>query len=171
MELGDVRPCGEPPLVEDMEFEPARTRKLGRGHQQAFWKLLNEMARRRLTDLFGKELVRAGNGMATPAGAGKASLGCLLPAEPPELRVNEFGRIRIEVEDTDGCYTLSVTDLRLHHPEDNSVNQDAVRELSQKLKRGEPCVLSMGLTRPWTRPGDSQSRHWLQVNGIHLERD
>jgi hypothetical protein len=32
-------------------------------------------------------------------------------------------------------------------------------------------ILSVGLTRPFRKWGDSEERHWLQVNNIHLEDD
>jgi hypothetical protein len=102
---------------------------------------------------------------------GTASLGCLLPATRPQLWVNPWGKIRLIAEDTEGRYELSVTDLRLHNPEDNTPNLDAVSGLQDRLNGASRCVLSMGLTKAWTKPGDDQVRHWLQVNGIHVEDD
>jgi hypothetical protein len=104
-------------------------------------------------------------------GAGTASLGCLIPATGPQLWVNPWGKIRLIVDDTEGRYDLSVTDLRLHDPEDNTPKLDAVTALQKRLKGANRSVLSMGLTKSWTKPGDSHARHWLQVNGIHMEDD
>ena len=75
------------------------------------------------------------------------------------------------VDDTDGRYDLSVTDLRLYNPEDNTPNLDAVIALGNRLRGANRSVLSAGLTKSWTKPGDSHARHWLQVNGIHMKDD
>ena len=43
--------------------------------------------------------------------------------------------------------------------------------VAARLARGVPCLLSVGLTRPFSsREGDAPV-HWLQVNNIHLEDD
>lgn len=41
--------------------------------------------------------------------------------------------------------------------------------LAARIRTGVPVILSLGLTRPWARPGDTVARHWLQVNNIHLQ--
>jgi hypothetical protein len=169
VELGDVRGCGTPPLVEDVEFRLAQTERVGRLKETAFWELLHGIAGSRLKEIFGDDLEQVGSNLAVPSGAGTASLGCLLPATGPKLWLNNWGKIRLIVDDTEGRYDLSVTDLRLHDPEDNTPNLDAVSKLDHRLKGANRCVLSMGLTKAWTKPGDSQARHWLQVNGIHVE--
>lgn len=171
VELGDVRGCGTPPLVEDVEFQPTQAERVGRLKKTAFWELLYGIAGERLRDIFGDELEQIGSNLAMLPGKGTASLGCLLPATGPQLWVNGWGKVRLVVYDTEGRYDLSVTDLRLHNPENNTPNLDAVTELQNRLRGGNRCVLSMGLTKPWTKPGDSQARHWLQVNGVHMEED
>jgi hypothetical protein len=169
VELGDVRECGSPPLVEDVEFKHTQAERIGRLKKSAFWDLLHDVAGVRLKDMFGDDLEQVGSNLAVPIGKGIASLGCLVPAMGPRLWVNGWGKVRLVLDDTEGRYELSVTDLRLHNPEDNTPNQDAVTEMQNRLRDGNSCVLSMGLTKPWTKPGDTQARHWLQVNGIHLE--
>ena len=47
----------------------------------------------------------------------------------PQLWVNGWGKVRLIVDDTEGRYDLSVTDLRLHNPEDNTPNLGAVSAL------------------------------------------
>jgi hypothetical protein len=169
VELGEVRPCGAPPLVEDVEFQPAHAKSLGRLQKAAFWKLLHKSARSRLKDIFGDDLEAVGSNLATLPGKGAGSLGCLLPSGRPLLWVNNFGKARLQVDDVDGRYDLSVTDLRLHCPEDSTPDFDAVNALQGQLHAGAACILSMGLTKSWTKPGDSHARHWLQVNGIHIK--
>jgi len=171
VELGDVRGCGTRPLVEDVEFQLAQAERVGRLKKTAFWELLYGMAGSRLKEIFGDDLEQVGSNLAMRPGAGSASLGCLLPATAPQLRVNSWGKIRLVVDDTEGRYDLSVTDLRLHNPEDNTPNLDAVTQLQNRMGGANRSVLSMGLTKAWTKPGDNQARHWLQVNGIHVEDD
>jgi hypothetical protein len=169
VELGEVRECGTRPLVEDVEFYLDQAQRAGHLKKTAFWELLNGVAGTRLRNVFGDELEPIGNSLAMPPGAGIASLGCLLPSEPLHLWVNDWGKVRLFVHDTDGRYELSVTDLRLHNSEDNTPNLDAVTALRGKLRGASRSILSMGLTRSWTKPGDSRARHWLQVNGNHIE--
>lgn len=171
VELGDVRECGSRPLVEDVELQLVQTRRVGRLKKTAFWDLLHGVAGSRLKEIFGDDLEQVGSSLAMRPGTGTASLGCLLPATDPQLWVSRWGKIRLLVDDREGSYDLSVTDLRLHNPNDNTPNLDAVSELQGRLSGAEHCVLSMGLTKAWTKPGDTQARHWLQVNGIHLEDD
>ena len=57
-----------------------------------------------------------------------------------------------------------MNDLRLYEPDEETPREEAVRALSERLKRGVRVILAVGVTRPW----GSQHRHWLQVNGIHL---
>jgi hypothetical protein len=133
VELGDVRRCGTRPLVEDFEFRLARVERIGRLKKTAFWELLYGIAGSRLEEIFGDDLEQVGSNLAMRPGAGAASLGCLLPAKAPELWVNSWGKVRLVVDDADGRYDLSVTDLRLHNAEDNTPNLDAVTELQDRL--------------------------------------
>jgi hypothetical protein len=43
--------------------------------------------------------------------------------------------------------------------------------VEKRLKSGVEAILSVGLTRPWQKWGDTAERHWLQVNNIHLKDD
>jgi hypothetical protein len=36
------------------------------------------------------------------------------------------------------------------------------------MNGGVAVILSVGVGYPWQKAGDSEERHWLQVNGIHL---
>ena len=171
VELGNVRACGNRPFVEDVEFPLGRTKRVGRLEKTEFWRLLDGLAGSRLKEIFGDDLEQVGDGLAVQPGKGTASLGCLFPATRPELQVNNWGKIRLLVEDTEGHYDLSVTDLRLYNQNDNTPNLDAVSELEDRLSCVKCCVLSMGLTKAWTKPGETQARHWQQVNSVHLQDD
>ena len=50
-----------------------------------------------------------------------------------------------------------------------AIRSDVVADLNRRLAGGVPVILSVGLSRPYAKPGDPDERHWLQVNGIHLE--
>jgi hypothetical protein len=66
---------------------------------------------------------------------------------------------------------LSVNDLRLYEADHRTPRRDLVSSVQQRLKSGVEAILSVGLTRPWQKRGDTAERHWLQVNNIHLEDD
>ena len=82
--------------------------------------------------------------------------------------MNQWNKIRLVVSDKEGKYDLSVTDLRLYHLEDYSPHLQRVEEMQKRLRGSTPVILSVGLTKLWTKPGDSHARHWLQVNNIHF---
>jgi hypothetical protein len=43
--------------------------------------------------------------------------------------------------------------------------------VQERIEAGVESILSLGLTRPWRKQGDTTERHWLQVNNIHLKDD
>jgi hypothetical protein len=163
VDLGPVEPCGHPPEVEDQRFELRHARAVGLVEAEAFWAALATGAATRLHAIFGPDLERAGNGCAVREGGGSASLGALVPAAPPALRLTDEGKLRIIVADTAMRVSLPVTDLRLFERDHETPRRALVAEVAAHLARGTPCVLCVGLTRPWQKPGESVSRHWLQL--------
>lgn len=105
VELGDVRRCGTPLLVEDVEFRLAQAERIGR-LKHGFLGLLPGVAGTRLKGILGDELERIGSNLAMLPGAGTASLGCLVPATRPQLSVNGWGKGRLTLDDTEGRYGL-----------------------------------------------------------------
>ncbi len=168
VDIGDTRPCGIAPLVEDVEFRPANARIVGRLDKGAFFRLLHAASKDRLRSIFGDDLESSASSLTLLPGKGTASLGCLSPLNAPELYVNQWNKIRLVVSDKEGKYDLSVTDLRLYHLEDYSPHLQRVEEMQKRLRGSTPVILSVGLTKLWTKPGDSHARHWLQVNNIHF---
>ena len=168
VDLGPVEPCGHPPEVEDHRFELRHARALGLVEGEAFWAALRTGAATSLRHMFGPDLERAGSGCAVREGGGSASLGTLIPAAPPSLRLSAEGRLRLIV--TDGALTVSlpVTDLRLFERDHVTPRRALVAEVATRLAGPAPCLLCVGLTRPWQKPDESAPRHWLQVNNIHL---
>jgi hypothetical protein len=111
----------------------------------------------------------------TDLGTGTASLGVLVPLGRPRLSLDTKpdGRevVRLQVWDGELRLDLSVTDLRLYSDDGATPDAVKVREVAQRLDRGVPALLCVGLTRPFaSRPNDAPV-HWLQVNNIHLADD
>jgi hypothetical protein len=170
VDLGASQPAGEPPETEDQAFDPRQTRVIAAVDPDEFWRALRGVAAMHLRDLFGEDLKSQGQTYAVDIGRGSASLGCLAPARA-SLYVDGRGTLRLAVDDSRMQPTLPVTDLRFYECDFRTVRRDAVRSYAERLRRGVPVILSVGLTRPWQRPGDSVARHWLQVNNVHLEDD
>jgi hypothetical protein len=64
---------------------------------------------------------------------------------------------------------LSVTDLRLVYDDHVSIRREAFGDAVQRIQRGVPMILSVGLTRPFAPRADDNPVHWLQVNNLHFE--
>jgi hypothetical protein len=168
VDLGPVEPCGHPPEVEDHRFELRHARALGLVAAEAFWAALTAGAATRLGAIFGPELERVGNGCAVREGGGNASLGALIPAAAPLLRLTDEGKLRLIVMDGALRVSLPVTDLRLFERDHVTPRRALVGAIAARLARPTACVLCVGLTRPWQKPDERAPRHWLQVNNIHL---
>ena len=52
-----------------------------------------------------------------------------------------------------------------------SVNEAIVSYNAALVRPGDSQGAQVGLARAFRAQGDTQSRHWLQVNNIHLEDD
>lgn len=168
VDLGPVKYCGQAPELEDHCFHFLNTRNIGIVSPERFWQLLQSTAYTSIVDIFGPAIQTFRNGCIIDVGTGKASLGCLIPANPPKLSVTRDARIRVDI--TDGTFTvnLSVTDLRLCEADHKTPKENLIREINARIQCGTPVILSVGLTRPWKHPDDIVERHWLQVNKFHL---
>lgn len=171
VDLGSVWTVGQAPEFEDHRFDRRRVRRVQTYAPPAFWECLVRASRSHLADIFGDELERQGGTFAVPFHKGVASLGCLAPAAPPVLMVNAYDKVRIRIFDGTQEAWLTVTDLRLYGEDQTTPRRDAVQHLKTRIDSGVPVLLSVGLTRPFLKPGDSVERHWLQVNNIHLQDD
>jgi hypothetical protein len=166
--LGAVDHVGVAPEVEDCLFAPARISDSSPMPAHEFWSLLESVSGDAIGSLFGDTLARFGATFAAELGTGTRSLGCLRPHYPPELLTTE-GRIRLRIREGPGTVSLPVTDLRLYDPRLQAPRLALADGIAARIRAGVPVILSVGLTRPWTRPGDTVARHWLQVNNIHLQ--
>jgi|SRR6266852_853672 len=171
VDLGPVSPVGHPPETEDHRFDQTQLRLLAYEKESAFWGRLETIAQTSLTTIFGPELQQRGSGCTVDLHKGVASLGCLIPSFPPELEVNPWDRIRIEVKDERFTLDLSVTDLRLYEADHVTPKYEVIENVAKRMRAKTPVILSAGLARAWRKPGDNAERHWLQVNNIHLGDD
>jgi hypothetical protein len=171
VELGAVRRIGAPPDVEDYAFDPRAARHQRVMNRDEFWTILRRCARKKLTTIFGDDLTPRGSGCTVDIGRGTASLGCLVPAAPPTIYIDGFNKVRASVADGACTVDLSVTDLRLFEDDQKTPRTKTVDRTGRRIRAGVSIILSVGLARAWQKPGDTERRHWLQVNNIHLEDD
>lgn len=169
VDLGSVRANGSPPEVEDHLFDPQKTKATTVLAPAKFWKLLEGASEPSLVAIFGNDLKPNGNVMAVDVRKGNASLGCLLPRRPPDIEIDRYGKVKIRLRE--GIYDLylSVTDLRVYEKDQKTPRNMVVDDLDRRLRKGTKVILSVGLARPWMKPGDTEKRHFLQVNNLHLE--
>ncbi len=99
---------------------------------------------------------------------GTVSLGCLRPRKRTSIEVNDYGSVRLRFNDPPKPAFLPVTDLRFF-ASDGTVRPAVVENVADRLRRGVKPRLMLGLGRAWTKDGDEQARHWLEVNGLCLE--
>jgi hypothetical protein len=171
VDLGRTSHVGHAPETEDYRFNPRKVRRVDTIAPQEFWERLTRVSHQSLTAIFGDDLTQRGDGCTVDVGRGTASLGCLLPSQPPTLQVNSYGKVRLRL--TDGAYTawLSVTDLRLYKEDQVTPRRELVGQIAARIAKGAGIIVAVGLSRPWQKMDDTAERHWLQVNNLHLEDD
>ena len=174
VDLGPTTHVGRPPEMEDYGFESRKAARSGTISPDNFWKLLAQLARNRLSEIFGPELTQRGqSSCAVDVGQGHASLGCMVTTNRPTLylksRPDRPEQIRIHLRDDEFDLDLSVTDIRFYRDDHVTPNHTIVSQVARRLERGIGVILSIGLTRPFTPSDDLPPVHWLQVNNIHLE--
>ena len=171
VDLGSATNAGRAPELEDHRFDPSNTRWLFDDGPDDYWDALEGMAQESLAEIFGPALELWDESGTVDVGEGRASLGCLKPKEQPWLYVDHRGTVRLVLDYLIPSVDLSVNDLRLYEADHRTPRRDLVSSVQRRLKAGVEAILSVGLTRPWQKRGDTAERHWLQVNNIHLEDD
>jgi hypothetical protein len=169
--LGATTNSGYPPELEDRRFDPSNARWLFDDDPNDYWEALARVARESLEEIFGPELELWDESGTVDVGEGRASLGCLKPEKQPWLYVDHRGTVRLVLDYLMPSVDLSVNDLRLYQRDGRTPRRDLVASVEKRLKSGVEVILSVGLTRPWQKRGDTAERHWLQLNNIHLEDD
>lgn len=178
VDLGPAEPRPKPPHVEDHVFAPPNAELIERLGAEEFWALLYAVSKSRLRDVFGDALAPMGrSSCGTPAGRGRASLGCFRPLRRQAAPWVEKGRdgalrVRVRIDDGELCRSVAVTDLRLYR-DDRTADPAAVRKLADRLRSPGAVILGVGLTRAFASSSEQQPVpvHWLQVNNVHLEDD
>lgn len=176
VDLGRPRPTPDVPHVEDQVFVPARAKPERRAAAHEFWRVLNEIHRTRLCDIFGPSLHEVGRGLwGTDLGQGAASLGVLRPATPPELHMaagrDGKPRIRLRLSDGEIETDLGVTDVRLFGDDHATPEAGRIRAANQWMADSREVFISVGLTRKYRVAADAPYYHWLQANNLHLSAE
>jgi hypothetical protein len=167
VELGETKPNPNPPEVEDHLFWPERARVLGRLSPQRYLDLLRVNAQHNLQAIFGRELQRQNRTYAVDKGRGTASLGVLRAQRKPDIRIDHYGKLRLQLQRAgESPAYLPVTDMRFVEPDHKTIRQDVLADVKTRMKHGIEVYLMLGLTRAFLKDGDDRERHWLQVNGI-----
>jgi hypothetical protein len=171
VDLGPTTYAGHAPELEDHHFDPARATWLFDDDPDDYWELLTQVARGSLGEIFGTALELWDESGTVEVGEGRASLGCLKPEKQPWLYVDHRGTVRMVLDYLMPSVNLAVNDLRLYEWDHRTPRRDLVAGMQKRLEAGVEAILSVGLTRPWRKRGDTAERHWLQVNNIHLQDD
>src|ERR1700686_2756618 len=159
VDLGHVTDVGHPPETEDHAFDPAEAAIRDYLPPAEFWRLLLEKAENSLATIFGPALTQRRSSCTVELGQGAGSLGVLRP-ESASIEVNNFGKLRLLMSDRQFNVDLSLADLRLY---DGNYEPDEglVADISARIGRGVPTLVSVGLTRAWRKSNDTTERHWL----------
>jgi hypothetical protein len=171
LDLGATTNVGHTPELEDRRFDPADVRWLRDDDPHDYWDALERVARESLEEIFGPALELWDESGTLDVGEGHASLGLLKPEKQPWMYVDHRGTVRLVLDYLLPSVDLSVTDLRVYERDGRTPRRDLVQSLQKRLQAGVETILSVGLTRPWQKRGDSEERHWLQLNNIHLKDD
>lgn len=174
VDLGPTRPTPVPPETEDHLFNAGNARAVRRLPVGEFWSLINLAARPKLHDVFGSELHRIGrNSCGIDERCGSVSLGCLIPARRPRVRIRDRpakpAQVRMSLTDGTFYLDLSVTDVRLFMPDLTTPDDQAVADLDRRLRGKVGVLLCVGLTRPFASSPGLLPVHWLQVNNVHFQ--
>jgi hypothetical protein len=171
VDLGPTTHAGRAPELEDHRFDPSSAQCLFDYDPDDYWDALDGVAWESLAEIFGSALELWDESGTVDVGEGRGSLGCLKPEKQPWLYVDHRGTVRLVLDYLMPSVDLSVNDLRLYQRDGRTPRRDLVASVEKRLKSGVEVILSVGLTRPWQKRGDTAERHWLQLNNIHLEDD
>jgi hypothetical protein len=177
VDIGWTKYIGSPPETEDYLFHRSQTRRLGDMPAGEFWALLKKLAKPKLGEIFGRDLLPRGpRSYAVDSGQGMASLGCYVAPSRPHLYLHRpdplsRGRVRIHFRSGRYEFELSVTDIRLYTDDHVTPDANVIQRVAERLQSGPEVILSVGLTRAFRGTPDEPALHWLQVNNIHFEDD
>jgi hypothetical protein len=173
VDLGPTRFAGKVPEVEDQLFDASAARHVGDMPQAEFWTLLERHAQEKLGAIFGPDLERIGSSCAVPETHGLRSLGCFW-ATDGRLFVEDrdSGRkIRFTFHSGEYAFNVPVTDIRLYAADHVTPSEETVEQVAAKIAVLSRALVSVGLCRAFRKSPGEPSRHWLQVNNIHLPEE
>jgi hypothetical protein len=168
VDIGALTPDPSPPETEDYLFNIDQARFKEDLSGEDFLELLTDVRAADLGSAFGPELERAGRTYAVEPGHGASSLAVLRAENRPVLKINGYGELRLWYNDAEPPAYLSVKDVRFFEDDHKTIKTRAVDDVSRRLRRGVDAFLMLGLTHPWSKPGETHKRHWLQLNGLCL---
>lgn len=169
VDLGEVKPAPGAPETEDHWFWPDRAKLVGALSPDDYLALIDGHCVDDITEVFGEALIRHDWNWAVDEHEGEASLGCLRVHRRPDLQVNEYGSLRLRLNDPEKPAFLSVTDLRFVEDDHSTLRTDVIDDVRARMRRGVHVRLMVGLARPYQASRDDRRRHWVQVNGICME--
>lgn len=168
VDIGAVTPDPSPPETEDYLFNSGQAQFKEDLSGEGFLELLTEMRAADLGSAFGPELERVGRTYAVEPGNGGSSLAVLRAKNRPVLEINRYGKLQLCYNDAEPPAYLSVKDVRFFEDDHKTIKTRAIDDVSRRLRRGVNAFLMLGLTRAWSKPGETHERHWLQLNGLCL---
>jgi hypothetical protein len=168
VDIGTITPDPSPPETEDCLFKIDQARFDKNLSGEDFLELLAKMRAVDLSSAFGPELERVSRTYAVEAGNGGGSLAVLRAENRPVLEINRYGQLRLWYNDAEPSAYLSVKDVRFFEADHKTIRTSAVDDVNRRLRRGVDVFLMLGLTHPWSKPGETHDRHWLQLNGLCL---
>jgi hypothetical protein len=167
VDIGAITPDPSPPETEDHLFKANGARHMRDLDDDVFLDQLTAMRTADLGSAFGHELERIGRTYAVEPGQGGSSLAVLRAERRPLLKVM-YGKLRLHYNDAEPPASLPVNDVRFFEADHATIKTSAVDSVSRRLRRGVDAFLMLGLTRAWSKPGETHERHWLQLNGLCL---
>ena len=167
VDIGKPRPRPVVPEVEDVVFDPRRTRTVEHLDGSEFRQVLDGITGASLRSIFGPPIVRKSRtAAAVPQYSGSASLG-VLRADGAKLTVEtrfDPPAIRVHFTDPDlGALAIKVTDLRLWESDQVTPAIASIKRIENAL---DECHLAVGLSRARRVSSYEGVWHWLQINNV-----
>lgn len=167
VDIGDSQPRPVAPEVEDVVFNPVRTRVVEDLDVDEFLEVLDRVTVASLRSIFGPSIVRkSGTAAAVPQHTATASLG-VLRVESARLTVRtRFDKPDVRVHFTDpdaGELAIKVTDLRFWERDQATPSTSNINRIENAL---DDCYLAVGLSRAFPVSSYEGVWHWLQINNV-----
>lgn len=167
VDIGRVTAVPNAPETEDHEFDATRAKRVSDVDGESYLELLSVIRDANIWAAFGTELERVARTYAVEPGCGSGSLAVLRTGNRPVLEINARHALRLKYNDVEPPADLPVNDVRFFK-DDHTIKTSVVDDVNRRLRRGVEAFLMLGLTRQWSKRGETHERHWLQLNGLCL---